>query len=251
MKLTALSALVAVLMSSPCQSQTDAQRAHFLFQQSVEAMGGAEAIAKVTNLSVRGTGQGIDGRPFIVEVQSILPDRTFFRQTFHNLVNEVTLVGDVTWRRQPETGALTLLKEPHHAKLLRQREIHLMLENLVDRFTTYTVVGTEIRAGVPCTLVEMQDQWAQMGSVCFDQKTHLPMELNFRRPPAAGGEHVTITLEEWTKVGAVLFPLALSVTEGQQKFSFRYDSIQIGVVKPDLFQIPPEIQKQLADATAE
>jgi len=178
MKLAFLPALVLGLglLASPCRSQTPAQQAQIVIQQAVEAMGGAEAIGKVTNLTVRATCKGVRGGQFTAEIQSILPDRTFFRETLPKQVTEVTLVGDVAWQRGPGTGELSLLEDPYYASVLRQREIHLMLANLVKRFTTHKVLGIEIRDGAPCSLMEMQDQWGQMGSVCFDTTTHLPME---------------------------------------------------------------------------
>jgi len=56
---------------------------------------------------------------------------------------------------------------------------------------------------------------------------------------------VKITLDKWTTVGEVLFPVALTRTEGTDTFSVRYDFIELGLVKPELFEIPPEIQMQL------
>lgn len=239
---------LSVLVAASVWSQSNREKADMLLRQTVEAMGGAEALAALKSLSTRAECHGMDGLRFTLEIQS-MSDRTHLVQKAHDDVLEVTVVGDLAWRRDPSTGKLALM-DPYVPAQIRQRAIHWQLFGLGDRFTDHVFGGKEFNSGKSCLRIEFRDRWGRPASACINEQSSLPLRLRLQQPPEMGAGTVVAVLQEWVQAGDIMYAADVTIRRGQQTFVYRYDFIEANAVDPDLFEIPPEIQQQAKERDA-
>ncbi|MGH9367566.1 MAG: hypothetical protein ACRD3M_07820 [Thermoanaerobaculia bacterium] len=242
MRIAAIGNLLGLLSTAAFGQEPDARR---LLSQAVAAQGSPEAIAAVKSLTAVAdcTGPGGDYREFRTEVVSLRPDRTLFRQTAGGRTVEFVVVGEVGWRRRPETGAVEPLPEGMKG-IVRGHEFHFLFLELDRRGQDPRLAGRDSVSGHLCLVVSMTEPGGRPSSVCLDEKTKLPLRLSFE--PSGGPKPATIHVfpERWMEVAGIRWVEAFTLRQGEETFTYRYTTIRPNSVDPKIFQIPPEISRK-------
>lgn len=217
----------------------EASEAAELLRRATDALGGSEAIASVRSLDVRAACTG-PGGGFTTEVLSMRPDRTLMRQTTSSGTTERYVVGDLGWRKDPESGETQPLSRELR-DVVRGHEFDFLFLDLGQRFTDHRATGRTEIDGQACQEVLMLDAYGLEAAACFDEVTHLPAALAFYPPPGTGTEPIRIHVGGWRRVEGVSYLTGFTLRQGEEVFTYDYEDIRPNSVKAELFEVPPEL----------
>lgn len=209
-----------------------ARRGREAIAAAIEAMGGEKPIRQVNSLAVRADCTAPDGSEFSTEVLSIRPDRTLFRQTSDGMTAEWVAIDDKAWRLDRERGRRKA-ESKKMRETIRGHEVHLMLFELDSRFQAHTL---PLEPAADCNLIEMKDLFGAPASVCLDSESSLPLRLTYQPAGQKKEPPIQIELESWREIDGVSFVEAFTLRQGDEPFTYQYDTIEPNAVDQATFK---------------
>ncbi len=221
--------VVVTIEDPPAQA---ARRGRELIAAAIDALGGREALDAVKSLTVRAACSGPEGS-FTTEVFSLRPTRTLMRQSFGEERVELLVIGEQAWSVDREKGKRK--KEPPRTReMVRGHEFQLIPFELDSRFRHHTFAGVD-ESG--CARIEMADAANAPAALCLDPESHLPLRLSHQPAGRPKGETIHLELESWRRIDAVLYLEQLTLRQGEETITCRYESIEPNSVDSKLFRV--------------
>jgi len=223
-----------------------ARRGREAIGAAIEAMGGEKPIRRITSLAARAACTGPDGGEFTTEVLSILPDRTLFRQSSEAGSAEWVAIGEKAWRLDREKGRRKA-ESKKMRETIRGHEFHYLLFEVLSRFQNHTLPLEPVdplapetplapEGGDDCKLVEMEDLLGAPASVCLDPESSMPLRLRMQPAGAKKELPLEIELESWREIDEVLFLETFTLRQGEEIFTYAYETIEPNAVQQGVFK---------------
>ena len=233
----ALVCSVLMLVSHPAVAD-DGALAIKVLDRMLTALGGRDALMEVRSLSVEAECTGPDG-DFQTTVKSLRLGRAYFHQTSDRGNAEIWSTPEATWMPDESGGFKTL--DPGVRNLVRNHEFHLLVFDIVTRFTDHSVTSTDSIDGHSCVKVTMMDLEGNPASLWVDTESAFPVMLEMNPPGAQGS--LRIQFSDWDEVESVQYFKSFVLSEGPDRhFTYEYVTIKPNTVPKDLFDVPEGIE---------
>lgn len=187
----------------------------------LDALGAERARSNVRSLRTVAEGSGPNGL-FVTSVTSIRPDTVYFHQQKGLGATEIWSTPERTWGGSQSEAYGEF--GPSARAFVRNHEFHLLLLDIRDRFSGFTLDGPDTVNDQPCLRVAMTDEHGNDTSVCVRENDWLPLELALKSPDA----EVPIRIEfmDWREIDGLDLFHSVRLHEGADKV-FRYQYIEI------------------------
>jgi hypothetical protein len=244
--LAALSNATAEQSAEPPPATSPSPEA--ILARYVEAVGGREACARVTNRLSKGTleipNQGIT---LELTVSQARPNRIL-------VISESEMVGriargtdgETAWEITGMTGP-RILKGAEKAEMLREAA----LDRLVrwrDYYESAEPGESGEVEGHPCDSVILQPKTGESQSICFDRETGLPAKVIATVEGPMGKVPVESYPSDYRSVDGLLVPFRTRANVLGQQRLITVSSVEHNVeLSPDLFDVPVEVRELLED----
>ena len=225
-------------------ASNDLPSADVLLQQSLEAMGGKEAMDKITSRESQGYMQTPNGE-VTISIISADPDRFVIRQMVSSLGEFVFgYDGSTLWSRNPQ-GAYRLL-DPATTSQVRQFDFHNLLTELMTQYPTRETVSRGPFGGHDAYQIKLTGQRpADQLTIFLDAETKLLRGQEQRKDAGPAGFVVMrYTFEEWKQFGEIKLFTKVSIAQGDQSVgTITFTEIEHNSVDAAAFEVPAEVQK--------
>jgi hypothetical protein len=211
-----------------------------IFEQAVEAMGGAAALNAVRSIKSIADCTAPRGS-YVTELRSARGDRLWFRQAWPDREPFVAVLnGAQAWAADPQTGRIETLDD-NSVAMLRGHEFQMIPIVLHERFTNSAVEGLKDFAGRSCLKLSATDRRGQASALYFDPETHLSAGLIIANPIGAAGETVQIIFDEWRWIDRVQLPAKVIAIDQSGEFILTFTHIELNTIDDQLFDVPAEL----------
>lgn len=170
----------------------------------IEAIGGAEAINKVNNISLT----------MEANVQGQTVTQTMIKEGGTKFNSQTTMMGMVMMDQRYNDGKAKMIQQgqampenPEITAALAEQTALFPVVDLMDKLADITVSGTEMVAGKPAVVLTLKngDRTSQH---FFDQETMLQVQSISKEGPNS----VTINYEDYRELGGVKLPYTMKMT---------------------------------------
>lgn len=217
-----------------------------IIAESVAAMGGKEAIAKIDTLHAMST---ITIGMTVVKVDAYWAKtgERLIRQGMQGMTMTTGYDGHIGWTVNP--GGTQVIGKKTISQLDDQAGMHMQLLTMDrtarEQFSSVKSADDAPFAGRPCHRLRVvtTDEVPQEGYVYFDAETKLPAGWEMTNTGPNGPTTMQMTVSEWKETGGVRFFRKVEM-KGPQELIMRYDKIEVNAIERDVFAPPPELRKQ-------
>jgi len=234
-----LLALVTVL-TPRLASASDTVEADRFLRRHVEALGGAEALSRITSRQCEGSLER-HGRSVPVTISARSPNLMRVETRFPN---PGTLVqgfdGTAGWTLHPRQG-LRRLDASESAALAPRSWLHPAL-HVTEMFAVRRWIGTETRDGVAVAVLALGPDEKQVETWRFDAATGRLLETERREPMGEHGEvPVVVRFEDHRTVDGVVIPFVVRTRVPLLETVLRLERVRHNLELDDaLFAVPTE-----------
>lgn len=186
----------------------------------LEALGPESTRDSVRSLRTVAEGSGPDGL-FVTSVTSIRPDTVYFHQQTGLGTTQIWSTPERTWGGSGDEAYAEFGSSVR--AFVRNHEFHLLLLDVRERFSGFTLDGTDEVNDEPCLRVAMTDGDGNDASLCLSEKDWLPLELALDSPDAAGP--IRIEFADWREADGLEWFHAFRLHEGAEEFAYDYVEI--------------------------
>jgi hypothetical protein len=247
------SSIAAPQSTQPQQSgeSTELPPADLLLQQAIDAMGGKEALERITSRESRGYMQTPNGEVTLM-ILSADAGKFLIRQTFGGR-NEFVFGSDgsTLWTRDP-AGNYRLLN-PAQASQVRQFDCLSVVDDLMMRYPTRQTVARESIDEhdvyrIKLTGKDPSDQFDML----VDADSKLVRGKEYNKVAGAGGiVRMRFIFDDWKQFDDVKLFTKVAVQGGEQSAgSMTFTDIRHNSVEASTFDLPAEVQKLLEKPAA-
>ena len=208
----------SVLIAAACTRQPTGDE---IVGRMLEALGTESARANVRSLRTIAEGSGPNGL-FVTSVTSIRPDTVYFHQQTGLGVTEIWSTPERTWGGSSREAYADF--GPSVREFVRNHEFHLLLLDVRERFSGFTLEGTDTVDEEPCLRVAMTDGRGNDASLCVSEDDWLPLQLTLDSPEAVGP--IRIEFADWREVAGLRLFYSFRLQEGADDV-FTYDYVEI------------------------
>lgn len=207
-----------------------------VLEKYVQALGGREALAKVTTRVVRGSRVGADGVLVPEEVYQKAPDRMSVKTSYPNVTFTSGFDGAHAWARDNK-GADQL--NDQFAEALRREAEFFSGVRLRELYPHANVVGSETLGGRETYVVSAAAADGGEEKFYFDAQTGLLVRryLEFRTP--LGRTPVQVDYGDYREVDGVKLPFQLRWSNARYSWGRKVDEVRQNVPVDDATFNPP------------
>jgi hypothetical protein len=213
-----------------------------IVERSIEAAGGREALAKITNRVAEGTleikGMGIKGTLITYQAR---PNKTYSKVDIEGIGSiEQGTDGKVVWELHPMTGPRIQQGAERAAMLLLS---HFDETTYKERYEKIECVGTEDVDGEVCYKVVLTPKEATPLTTYYSKQSGLPLKVVLTFPHQFGKIKIESTMSDYREVDGILLPhqtveKVLAVEARTKVTSYKHNVD----LPEDRFRLPPEIK---------
>lgn len=214
------------------------ENASIVLDEYFKAIGGQNNINRVQNIYSFANCTGPNGK-YQTELHSAKDSKTIFRQLRENKPDYVGIVnGDTYWVK----GKEIVISNKKSAYVWQSHEIQWIATHLTERFREIKFDGKEDFAGKQSVKLSAIDELNKTAQLYFDKKTNLLLGIIFLNPYSEKPETIRLEINEWRKIGKLLFPSKVSFSDNQGNFELRFHTIKINQIDLSIFDIPEKIK---------
>ena len=204
----------------------------------VEALGGAEALKKITSHVVTGTVDiGGVSRGGSFETHAQAPDKAL-------TVIQAHPVGTIQFGYNGKSGwhtngkAVTWLKGVDLAVLQREADYFAVLR-IKNNFPKISLPGMSKIGYRNVYVLDLQPAAGPLERLYIDAQTYLPVRMNTTRTIGRVSQPVEVYFDDWREIGGVKYPFSISQNSTALKLAFTVKEIRQNVaIDAKLFQAP-------------
>ena len=204
----------------------------------VAALGGAEALKKITSHVVTGTVDiGGVSRGGSFETHAQAPDKAL-------TVIQAHPVGTIQFGYNGKSGwhtngkAVTLLKGVDLAVVQREADYFAVLR-MKSNFTKISLPGMSKIGYRDVYVIDLQPAVGPLERLYIDAQTYLPVRMNTTRTIGRVSQPVEVYFDDWREIGGVKYPFSISQNSTALKLAFTVKEIRQNVaMDAKLFQAP-------------
>ncbi|HKR22114.1 MAG TPA: hypothetical protein VJS17_05930, partial [Pyrinomonadaceae bacterium] len=202
----------------------------------VEAMGGAEAINKVTSRVIKGTVDvaGVS-RGGSFETYALAPNKSVTVIQAHPMSTiKIGYNGKSGWYLSE--GAVRAVKGAELATLQREADFYSPVR-MRQNFAKITMPGMSKIGFREVYVLDLQPLVGPAERLYLDAQTYLPVRINTTRTVGRVSEPVEIYLDDWRSVDGIKYPFSTSQSSPSVKLGFTINEIRHNVtVDQKLFE---------------
>ncbi len=240
-----IAAVLAVVSVAPLEAQAPQaplKSAPAVLDRYKQALGGADAIAKVQSETVRGEieGTGISGkmtfiyyaRPFKTLMKVTTPDGKEILQGFD---------GKVSWSITPEGTSVD--KDTPVEAIRRDADLQYPLHQR-DYFNQFEFAGIADFEGHKCYWLHGTTHWGKDNNQFYDVHTGLLVGYRFQVDNASK-KIAIVTFDDYKSFGGPLVATKNMSRSADQSRTFIYESISYDPLADSLFDLPEAVKTLL------
>jgi hypothetical protein len=203
--------------STPLAAQV---RAWEILHRARLALGGDEAVARVGTVRFRADCDGPSG-PFWTTVASARDGRVALRQGFPTRPRFAAGIGlDGGWQlsgNDPPSDSLGTVS----ASVVTAHEMHLLAMSPEARYADPVALGSGLLDGVDASVVRFRDGLGAPVDFFYDLGTGRPLGFRIVNHTGRGAGEILTRFDDWRRVGQVLLPFAVSMTQGSDIYRYQ------------------------------
>jgi hypothetical protein len=224
---------------APSELSAENSSAEAVIEKYVEAIGGREAFARLSNRVMQGEFSLPDMGIFTrIEAYSVPPDKSYVHVDtggYGTAANGVQ--GDLVWDLNPMAGA-RILEGAERAARLRQAAWDPLLA-WQEHFREVTLGEEEEVHGRDCSKLIFTPHEGETETLLFDKESGLLTQTR----TSLNGTRFTGDFSDYREVDGVMIPFRIMVSSAQLNYGIRTESIEHNLEIPnDRFDPPQEIQ---------
>lgn len=229
---------VTIRDGNTIESAASLPSADDVLSKYVEALGGAEAMKKITSHVVTGTvdigGVSRGGR---FETHAQAPDKAL-------TVIQAHPVGTIQFGYNGKSGwhssgnAVTWLKGVDLAVLQREADYFAVLR-MKNNFPKISLPGMSKIGYRDVYVLDLQPAAGPLERLYLDAQTYLPVRMNTTRTIGRVSQPVEVYFDDWREIGGIKYPFSISQSSPSLKLAFTVKEIRQNVaIDAKLFQAP-------------
>lgn len=208
-------------------------------ERMLDAIGSERARDNVRGLRTVADCTGPDGK-FITTVTSIRPDTVHFHQQAAQGATEIWSTPDRTWGGSNQEAYAELA--PGIRELVRHHEFHLMLLDILNRFSNFELQGEDRVGNRKCLRITMTDEFGAAADICIGEEDWLPVELQLATERADGP--IRIEFADWQVVEGINWFQTLRLTESADVFNYEFIEIETSSFVQETDIAPPALPRR-------
>lgn len=214
-----------------------------VIERSIDALGGAEAIASVKSFHVTGTyaipAAGAEGT---IEMHYASSGKARFTVSFPGF-GELRrgFDGTTAWSIDPQQGARILEGDERDA-LIKQVKRGFGLLPTAELFQSASLIESGEFDGQASHSVEVVGKDGETWTEIFSQETGLMIARKEAYPSIQGSLDITYRPSDYQQAGPVLMPSRWENDAGVQQWTAVYQEFHFDEVDESVFELPAEIQ---------
>ena len=193
--------------SSPSPSPEPLPSVKEILDRYVQAVGGAEAIQKITSRSAKGSRIGADGVLVPEEVHQKAPDKLLTVTSYPNVVFSNGFNGTVAWGHSSREGA-TPLPEQLVGQIKREAVFYQELKTM-ELYSNLTVVGRASVRDADAYVVQAKPVDGPMEKMFFDVRTGLLVRRYAESDTALGKLPLQTDYDDYREVDGIKQPFLI------------------------------------------
>jgi hypothetical protein len=205
----------------------------------LDAIGNERARDNVRGLRTVAECSGPDGH-FVTTVTSLRPDTVHFHQQAGLGATEIWSTPDRTWGGSNQEAYAELA--PAVRELVRRHEFHLMLIDMPNRFSNFTMQGEDHVGDSPCLRITMTDEFGAAAAICIGQADWLPVELQLITEQDEGP--IRIEFADWEVVDGINWFQAFRLTDNSDDFHYEFVEIETSSFGQEKDIAPPALPRR-------
>ncbi|MBV8860213.1 MAG: photosynthetic reaction center cytochrome c subunit [Acidobacteria bacterium] len=209
-------------------------------EKYVQALGGREALARVTTRVVKGSRVGADGVLVPEEVYQKAPDKLFVTTSYPNVTFRSGFDGSHAWARDSK-GADQL--NDQFAEALRREAEFFVGVRLGELYPNVNVVGRETLGGRETYVVGAPASDDGGEKFYFDAQTGLLVRRYLEFKTALGRTPVQVDYGDYREVDGVKLPFQLRWSNPRYSWGRKVDEIKQNVPVDDAKFNPPALKQ--------
>jgi hypothetical protein len=229
--------LLLPLSAASVSAQTSASE---IIENSLQAIGGRKAIAKVRSLQAIADCRGPNGN-YTTEIYSARNSRLIFRQVsangniYHGQTN-----GQVFWTKNEKGGDFSLA-DSRAAAVWRGHDFQLMAVEVAERFRDLALAGEESFDGKPAFRLRGKDELGNPADVFFEKDSKLMLGFTAQNPFSREIETVRIVFNDWRQIGKLKLPSKVTATDQKGDFVLNFREIVLNKTDEKIFAVPLKV----------
>lgn len=239
----AVASAAMLLLTAPLSAQAAPSAADVLAKY-VTAIGGKEAIMKITSLKQTSTMQvPAVGLTADVESYQAAPNKMATKSTIPGVGEMLQGTnGEIAWDANPMQGP-RLLSDKELAQTLEGADFYGNMLYPADRFSKMTNLGVVDFNGEKCyKLTLVRKDSGRETTQYFSVATGLIVGAETVQESQMGALPVSSTLSDYKDFGGVKFPTKTEVTMGANKLIMTITNVVINGVPATAFDIPEDVK---------
>jgi hypothetical protein len=207
-----------------------------VLEKYVQALGGREALARVTTRVVKGSRVGADGVLVPEEIYQKSPDKLFVMTSYPNITFRSGFDGARAWAR--DSKGTDQLNDQFAEALRREAEL-FNGARLRELYPKMTVVSRELLGGRETYVVSAPASDGGGERLYFDAQTGLLVRRYLEFKTALGPTPVRVDYEDYREVDGVKLPFQLRWSNPRYSWGRKVDEIKHNVPIDDAKFDPP------------
>jgi hypothetical protein len=195
-----------------------------ILQQAEAAMGGKEALAKVTSISAIASCRGPKGA-YETRLVSDRLGNLSFQQFLPDHKNIEGIHDGRGWSQNPD-GTYEWV-DSTEIFVLRAHDFPMMAIDLARRFHDFKTIGRVQYEGQPAVQVDVTDELGHPTTIYFSSDSHLPLALTGTNPRAATPPTVTSRFDAWRSVNGVKLVSHVTILYGSDSYVFDFKTLTL------------------------
>jgi hypothetical protein len=239
MRFVKLAVITLAIAGSVWAQEPELKTADAVLDRYKQALGGADAIAKVQSETVHGEieGAGISGKmpfvyyakPFKTLMKATQPDGKEIVQGFD---------GKVSWSVTPQGASIDNDTAPEAVR--RDADLQYPLHQ-PDYFNKLELAGVTDFEGHRCYWLHGTTHWGKDNNQFYDVKTGLLVGYRFQVDNASKNEAIVV-FDDYKNFGGPLVATKNLSRSGDQTQTFIYKTISYEPLADSMFDLPPAVK---------
>jgi len=211
-----------------------------ILQQAEAAMGGRQALAKVTSISAMASCHGPKGH-YETRLVSDRHGNLSFQQFFPDHRNIEGIHDGRGWSQNPD-GTYEWIDATEVA-VLRGHDFPMMAVDLARRFHDFKTIGRVQYEGQPAVQVDMIDDLGHPATIYFSSDSRLPLAVTVANLRAAAPPTITSRFDAWRSVDEVKLVNHVTILYGTDTFVFDFKVLTLNAADDHTFRVPEALMK--------
>jgi hypothetical protein len=211
-----------------------------ILHQAEIAMGGEEALAKVTSISAIASCHGPNS-DYETRLVSDRLGSMSFQQFFPDHKNIEGIHDGRGWSQNAD-GTYEWV-DATEVSVLHGHDFPMMVIDLAKRFHDFKTIGRVEYEGESAFRVAMTDELGHPATIYFSLDTRLPLALVTTNARAMTPPTITDRFDAWATVNGVKLVSHVTIRYDSDEFVFDFKTLSVNTANKDTFKIPEPLIK--------